>query len=134
MTTRFDIPKGPGVYALLIRLPRPLTLPVERLGRPVLDRGNYVYCGSARGPGGLAARVGRHLRRDKILRWHVDYLTVAGRIIDVLCRLDGSECDLVRCYGRLLGVTVPVPGFGSSDCRQCKSHLLLVPSKFDLSV
>ncbi|MDP6876173.1 MAG: GIY-YIG nuclease family protein [Alphaproteobacteria bacterium] len=134
MTTSFDLPNGPGAYALLIRLPRRLKLSVERLRHPVLDPGCYVYCGSARGPGGLAARVGRHLRRDKALRWHVDYLTASGRIIDVICRPDGSECALVRHYGQLPGVSTPVPGFGSSDCRQCKSHLLLVPAKFDLSV
>lgn len=38
-----------------------------------------------------------------------------------------SECALLA---RLLeideGVSVPVPGFGSTDCRRCPSHLLAV--------
>ncbi len=75
MVRAFDLPEAPGAYVLLIGLARPLELPIARLSRPTLAPGNYVYCGSARGPGGLAARVGRHLRQDKRPHWHVDHLT-----------------------------------------------------------
>ncbi|MBT4490314.1 MAG: GIY-YIG nuclease family protein [Rhodospirillaceae bacterium] len=136
-----ELPKLPGAYALLIQLPAPLQLPIARLGRPTLAPGPYVYCGSAYGPGGLAARVGRHLRRGKSIRWHVDHLTERGEVLDVLCVPDGSECELVRRLGRmagvgtpLAGVGTPLAGFGSSDCQQCASHLLSVPVDFDLAV
>jgi len=36
--------------------------------------GWYVYVGSALGPGGLAAKVGRHLGGRKMCRWHTAYL------------------------------------------------------------
>ncbi|MBT3330864.1 MAG: GIY-YIG nuclease family protein [Rhodospirillaceae bacterium] len=136
MADLFDLPGSLGAYALLIQLPRSLTLPIPRLQSPTLAPGLYVYCGSARGPGGLAARVGRHLRAEKPIRWHVDHLTTggenAGRVLDVLCLPDGDECELVGQLGAMSGVAVPVPGFGSSDCRQCRSHLLSVPTGFIL--
>lgn len=133
MTGVFELPKAPGAYALLLKLPRAVTLPIRRLRRPSLAAGAYVYCGSAYGPGGLAARVGRHLRRDKTIRWHVDHLTNAGEVLDVLCLPNGRECDLVRRFGARANVAVPVAGFGSSDCRQCVSHLLSVPVDFALT-
>ena len=134
MTDAFDLPKLPGAYALLIHLPRSLTVQIARLRNPTFAAGHYVYCGSARGPGGLAARVGRHLRRGKSIRWHVDHLTENGQVLDVLCAPDGAECELVRRIGRMPGVGTPVTGFGSSDCRNCPSHLLSVPSEFVLSL
>ncbi|MDE2405574.1 MAG: hypothetical protein KGM17_12980 [Sphingomonadales bacterium] len=53
-----------GAYALVIGLTAPLTFAQGRIGPSVLD-GVLVYAGSAYGPGGMAARIGRHLRRDK---------------------------------------------------------------------
>ncbi len=134
MTEAFDLPNLPGAYALLLHLPRPLRLPLARLGRPTLAPGRYVYCGSAYGPGGLSARVGRHLRRGKTIRWHVDHLTERAKVVDVLWELNGSECELRRRLGGTAGVHAPVAGFGSSDCRQCTAHLLSVPPDFALTI
>ncbi|MDA1098108.1 MAG: GIY-YIG nuclease family protein [Proteobacteria bacterium] len=133
MNDAFELSKRPGAYALLLHLSRPLRLPIARLRRPTLAAGHYVYCGSAHGPGGLAARVGRHLRHGKTRRWHVDHLTERGEVVDVLCVPDGSECELIRRFGRMAAVGEPVAGFGSSDCQQCTTHLLSVPAAFDLT-
>lgn len=116
------LPSQPGSYLLLISL-------LERLqgklrGKPyTLAPGTYLYAGSANGPGGIAARVARHMRNDKKLHWHVDELTVAASEITALAFPGGSECVLVE---RLLkeGYEAPLPGFGSSDCRSCPAHLL----------
>ncbi|MDC7789088.1 GIY-YIG nuclease family protein [Rhodoplanes sp. TEM] len=89
-----------------------------------LAPGRYLYCGSARGPGGLRARIARHLRRRKTLRWHVDRLTTRGTVIAVWAVPDGDECALA---GALAGLPVPIPGFGASDCRRCPSHLFAWP-------
>ena len=64
----------PGTYVLVQRFSKRLEISVGKLGVLEAQPGFYVYVGSALGPGGLAARVGRHCRREKILRWHVDYL------------------------------------------------------------
>ncbi|WP_296520394.1 DUF123 domain-containing protein [Rhodoplanes sp.] len=96
-----------------------------------LPAGRYLYCGSARGPGGLRARIARHLRRRKTLRWHVDRLTTRGTVFAVWAIPGGDECDLVA---RLAALPVPLPGFGSSDCRRCRSHLLAWPEGVELGL
>ncbi|MBK3774840.1 DUF123 domain-containing protein [Azospirillum brasilense] len=118
------LPPESGAYVLLIALDRNLTLRLPGKPESVLPPGRYLYCGSARGPGGLRARVGRHFRRDKPERWHVDRLTAAGRLLGAWIVPGGDECALVAA---LSGLPVPVPGFGSSDCRRCASHLLHWP-------
>jgi Uri superfamily endonuclease len=40
---------------------------VTLCGRAAIDlpAGRYLYCGSAKGPGGLKARLSRHFRRGR---------------------------------------------------------------------
>lgn len=120
------MPAMPGAYALIIELGRGLAF--ELRGRPVaLGPGAYLYCGSAYGPGGIAARVRRHARRRKKRHWHVDHLTAAGRVPAAYALPGGSECALVAQALALDGVGVPIRGFGASDCRSCATHLLSLP-------
>ncbi|WP_343206668.1 GIY-YIG nuclease family protein [Azospirillum soli] len=114
---------------LLIELDRALALALPGKPAAVLAPGRYLYCGSARGAGGLRARVGRHFRREKPVRWHIDRLTGAGRLVGAWILPDGDECAAVAV---LAGLPVPVPGFGSSDCRACASHLLAWPEGADI--
>ena len=123
--------REPGAYVLLIDLAAPLALEIPQLGAATLAPGRYAYGGNAYGPGGLRARIGRHLRRDKAPRWHVDRLTAAGRVAGVRAVPGGRECALLRELLALPGVSVPVPGFGSSDCRACPAHLVALPAGFD---
>ena len=106
---------------------------LARFPDAALSAGTYVYCGSAYGPGGLRARVARHLRREKPMRWHVDYLTRSGSVRAVLALPGGSECALLSSILTHPGATVPIRGFGSSDCRRCPAHLAAVPENFDLA-
>ncbi len=119
------LPSEGGVYALLIELTESAQV---RLGRRAakLEPGLYVYIGSARGPGGLRARVERHARKEKKVRWHVDQLTTAAsRILAVVYALsDARECVLTP-HLEQLGFSHSIPGFGNSDCSSgCTSHLL----------
>ncbi len=123
-----------GAYVLIIELTAPLEIDVATLPRTVLPAGCYAYCGSAYGPGGLKARIGRHLRAEKAVRWHVDRLTGAGRVVDVQAVPGGRECDLLARVLEAPGASVPVPGFGSSDCPACPTHLVAMPGDFDLGV
>jgi Uri superfamily endonuclease len=106
-------------YQLLIEITRPLRRRVGGLGMIYLPAGRYVYTGSA--TRGLEARIARHLRRRKPLRWHIDYLTTAPgvRILDVL-RSALPECRLNQSTRGEL----PIAGFGASDCTAgCGAHL-----------
>jgi Uri superfamily endonuclease len=115
------LPTEAGAYVLLIQLAE--SLAVKLLGRAevTLSPGHYLYCGSARGPSGIKARVGRHMQREKSIRWHVDRLTTLGTVLGAWVFPGGVECELVAM---LTGLPVPIPGFGSSDCETCTSHLL----------
>lgn len=113
-----------GAYLLALVIDTAVDIDLPRQGRRELAPATYLYAGSAKGPGGLRARVGRHFRHEKPRRWHVDRLTCACRSMAALLVANGGECDLVD---RLLvsGRFVPaLPGFGNSDCQRCVSHLL----------
>jgi Uri superfamily endonuclease len=119
-----DAPALPGAYVLAVELAAPL--PVTLPGKPVatLTPGHYLYCGSARGPGGLRARLGRHMRSGKAIRWHIDRLTEAGTVLGAWAFPGGNECELATALSAL---PTPIAGFGSTDCNHCRSHLLQWP-------
>jgi Uri superfamily endonuclease len=110
---------GHTSYQLLIDVPRRQRVQVGRLGEFEFPAGRYVYTGSAKR--NLAARIARHLRRQKALRWHIDYLLAAPgvRVKNVVTAAQ-PECALNRgCGGQIVAA-----GFGASDCRcGCGAHL-----------
>jgi Uri superfamily endonuclease len=120
-----------GAYLLLLRLDRPESVEVGRLGRFDFPPGYYVYAGSALGPGGLPARLARHQRRGKKRHWHVDYLREVAELVGSWSALSTERLECVWA-GSLaaMGGTVVARGFGSSDCR-CESHLLYFASAPD---
>lgn len=126
------LPTAVGAYVLTVDLAAALPLRLGRQPPTIMPAGRYVYCGSAYGPGGLRARLGRHLRRDKAVRWHIDRLTAAGRMVEAVAVPGGNECDLFAALSDCPDSRVPLPGFGSSDCRRCPAHLLAVPLTLSL--
>jgi Uri superfamily endonuclease len=104
---------------LVIEVGSPVRCKVGRLGVVAIPAGIYVYTGSARR--GFEARLARHARATKTLRWHIDYLLTAPavRIVKIV-RSRRDECRL----NQAVKGTVPVPGFGASDCTaRCGAHL-----------
>lgn len=118
------LPAGPGTYALLIRMPAERTITVGQLGELDLNPGWYIYVGSALGPGGLAARLARHLKAVKTRRWHIDYLRAAAapEAVWYTGSVVRQECHWAAIFARMKSSVVPLDGFGASDCR-CRSHL-----------
>ena len=110
-----------GVYILLIEVLQTAEVAVGKLGVLKFTPGTYAYVGSAMR--GIEARVRRHLRKEKRLRWHIDYLLAhpAARVTAVYIRGTPKrlECEVANALAAKCQV---VPGFGSSDCR-CKGHL-----------
>ena len=127
-----DLGNQSGAYLLAIDLRTPMTVAIARRPPRTLAPGCYLYCGSAYGPGGLAARLRRHLRADKKPHWHVDQLTVAAGVAGIAVSPADCECDIVDQLKVAADVSVPVAGFGSSDCRRCSAHLLQVAGCFRL--
>ena len=118
------LPPAPGSYLLVLRLPAPERLPIGALGDQDFAPGTYLYCGSALGPGGVRARVRRHLEGARPLHWHIDYLLRRARVQAVWVRTGTRrlECEWAAALSRNDAFTCPAPRFGASDCR-CRSHL-----------
>lgn len=113
---------GPVSYQLLIEVTQPVHCAIGRLGAFDFAAGLYTYTGSARR--NFEARVARHLRAEKTLRWHVDYLLAApGVHVTKVVRSARDECVLNQASRG----SVPVPGFGASDCvAGCGAHLKFI--------
>jgi Uri superfamily endonuclease len=120
-----EAPSLPGAYAMAIELADTVVVMLSGRLRIALPAGRYLYCGSAKGPGGLKARLSRHMRRGKSVHWHIDQLTEQGLVIGGWVFPGGDECELVQMFSHL---PMPIAGFGSSDCATCRSHLLFWPS------
>ena len=110
-----------GTYCLLIDLNRNESIGIGKKGEIQFKNGVYVYVGSALNS--LEGRIRRHLRKNKKMHWHVDYLldNSSSRVIDVYFNADGvkHECELAReisINGK------EIDGFGCSDCK-CPAHL-----------
>ncbi len=117
-----------GSYILLIALEKPTNVTVGKLGTCTFPPGFYLYVGSALN--GLSGRIRRHLREDKKLHWHIDYLLSQSTIVDIWHIYSGErlECIFADTANALPQATMQIPGFGSSDCR-CQSHLIHFPEK-----
>ena len=113
-----------GAYVLLAHLGGSQELAIR--GRAwALDAGWHLYVGSARGPGGMRGRLRRHFRPDKSPHWHIDRLTIAADTMLALTLEGGVECEIVATLAGSGWFNPILPGFGSSDCSLCPSHLLV---------
>ncbi|MEM7257196.1 MAG: GIY-YIG nuclease family protein [Pseudomonadota bacterium] len=111
----------PVSYQLLIAVVKPVSVQVGKLGVLDLPVCTCIYTGSAKR--NLEARIARHLRADKKLRWHIDYLLVHPHV-DVIevKRSTKPECQL----NQELDGSIVLHRFGASDCTNgCGSHLKL---------
>jgi len=71
--------------------------------------------------GGIEARINRHLRFEKKIFWHIDYILQEMGIAGILfCELkERYECVLAKKLSSSFDL---IKSFGSSDCG-CRSHL-----------
>ncbi len=106
-------------YQLQIRVARALRLRIGALGELHFPPGRYLYTGSARR--NLQARIARHLRHEKRLHWHIDYLLAHPAVtLEGTATSGQAECAWNQANAGL----VLQPGFGASDCRAgCGAHL-----------
>ncbi len=109
-----------GAYILIIFLEEDRVIEVGKLGRFLFPRGYYAYVGSAMKS--IEKRVERHLRRDKKLKWHIDYLLLYGKAVFVF-KIPSEEKIECRVAEKIENIgRVVVEKFGSTDCK-CRSHL-----------
>jgi Uri superfamily endonuclease len=108
-------------------------LVIGQLGQFDFPAGFYIYLGSAGGPGGIRGRLGRHFESGSVHHWHIDFLKIVSKIrgygflIDEKDQdsLPPKECVWSQALAGCPGVSIPVPGFGASDCHLgCPAHLI----------
>jgi Uri superfamily endonuclease len=116
---------GRGSYALLFHSPQAMMVKAGKLGELVLQRGYYLYCGSAFGSGGVKARTDHHRRISQRPHWHIDYLRPHLQLLEIWYTFDQQprEHQWSLQLAELRGASLPFPGFGASDCH-CISHLV----------
>ena len=131
MSENIKIPSAPGTYAITMHLAKSAKIAVGKLGVFQFDVGYYIYVGSAFGPGGLKARIGRHLKKDKKLKWHVDYLREYMEVVTVRF-METAVNEECQWAAKLIeeGGSCPIKGLGSSDCK-CFSHLIYIKENFN---
>ena len=121
--------RSPGSYVLVMQCSVETSVQVGRLGVLNTTPGFYLYVGSALGPGGIPARVNRHLRwkMPDQLKWHVDYIANITWPVAVWYSYGqiSYECKLSHAVAGMADVSIPLPRFGASDCR-CNSHLYYI--------
>ncbi len=123
-------PSAAGSYVLVLRLTRPISLQVGRLGVFTFPPAFYTYCGSALGSGGLRGRLKHHLANSVSVHWHVDYLRRHCKVweVDYLLTDERMECLWSRFFLSQEPSFVPVPDFGAGDCQNgCLAHLIGFP-------
>jgi Uri superfamily endonuclease len=116
-----------GSYQIFIKLKKDSSLRIGALGEFKFKKGVYIYTGSAMR--NLTQRIERHKRKDlKKIRWHIDYLLACknAQITDVKIypATVREECERNHKILERKDAYVPVHGFGSSDCKVCKAHLV----------
>ncbi len=112
-----------GTYLLLLECNINAVLSIGKLGKMNTETGYYLYVGSAFGPGGIHARVGHHQQIASRPHWHIDYFHTVVELVDTWC-VHGSRCehDWAHSLEHSETASVPLKGFGSSDCN-CVTHL-----------
>ncbi|KMP11721.1 hypothetical protein UR09_02605 [Candidatus Nitromaritima sp. SCGC AAA799-A02] len=114
-----------GAYALVLRVARRVNCKPKKPWE--LEPGIYIYAGRA--SRGLPARLARHRKIKKTVRWHIDHLTVHRSVtVEDIFILPGRpelECAIVRELLKSHGTSAPLSRFGSSDCKAaCPAHLI----------
>lgn len=128
----FAIPAAPGTYLLVLRADAPARVGVGSLGELEVRPGYYLYAGSALGPGGLRARLSRHIAGQGALRWHIDYLRRAVQPVEAWCAAGPlrREHEWAVSLAAAGECRIALARFGASDCR-CPAHLFYLPHRPD---
>jgi len=122
-----------GTYVLILDVARDCEIRVGALGPITFRAGHYAYVGSAMG--GLRARLARHLRENKRMHWHIDYVLARARIREIWYRAseERRECAWAAAMGAYPDAEPHDAAIGASDCG-CHTHLFWSALPFDANV
>lgn len=115
-----------GIYILEIQLNRKLKLEAKKFLGKTLHSGFYYYTGSAQK--NLTSRLQRHLKKEKVINWHIDHLTAYkhSQIVSVYLFINKPkifEAELANSMNSDDKFTSPLKGFGNGDTKETYTHL-----------
>ncbi|WP_137743132.1 GIY-YIG nuclease family protein [Robertmurraya siralis] len=114
------------LYSIHLHISDEIKVEVGKLGSILFKKGEYIYVGSAKR--NIIARINRHIKEEKVQKWHFDYLRPHGIITKIITyETSIGECQLAEKLRKESGGCWPVKKFGSTDCK-CPSHLIFVAS------
>jgi Uri superfamily endonuclease len=114
-----------GIYVLILKLENDKKIKIGSLGELNFKKGFYAYVGSAQNS--LEKRIERHLRKDKKLRWHIDYFLNHAKVIDIWIKQQAPKEEECKLAKKLAENFESIARFGCSDCK-CISHLFKLTS------
>lgn len=117
-----------ATYILAIYVTEDLKIRVGQLGKVSFKKGDYLYIGSAKGC--LEKRLQRHLRKEKRIFWHIDYLLKNKnvKILQIWTIDKKVECQAAELFCQDPAIKIIKKGFASSDCK-CLTHLFFIKDK-----
>ena len=122
-----------GTYIVVLKNDVSRRIKIGKIGNFLFEKGYYLYVGSAHGPGGIRARIKRHLKKGKTEHWHIDYLRNVTSVAALLIKYSKkkNECIWASRLSSSSFLSTPINGFGSSDCL-CTSHLFFGEQVFNI--
>jgi endonuclease-3 len=119
-----------GSYILILKLENDNFIRIGINNKIFFKKGFYLYVGSALN--GLEQRINRHLRKNKKIYWHIDYLLKYARIQYIFYKknLFKEECRIAQHFFKKFK---SIEKFGCGDCN-CKSHLFYGDIKLLLEI
>jgi len=108
----------PGTYVLILKVSDNILLRHWKI-----KKGFFAYVGSAKN--GLSKRLSRHLKKEKKLFWHIDYLLDEKEVEIYKIYVSKREIEKVvaKFFERLYN---PILGFGNGDNKSVKGHLFKI--------
>ncbi len=120
-----------GVYILELYAPLPFSIVCKKYTDLIFSKGYYYYAGSAQK--NLYHRLKRHIASNKIINWHIDYLTssIDGKLPPAniksvyifLNQKKDFECKIASDLSNNFLCSSDIYGFGNGDCKICSTHL-----------
>ena len=125
-----------GTYLLEIFASEKFEINAKKFLGKIFPPGYYYYSGSAQK--GYNARLVRHLKEEKTLHWHIDYLTtIRTNSVTTIFLFENAprnrECEVVQTLINKFHLDDSFSGFGNGDCKTCGTHLLYSKEKINHS-
>ena len=117
-SSKIDRLNFPGTYVLVLKIDNNILLRNWEI-----KKGFFAYVGSAKN--GLSKRLSRHLKKEKKLFWHIDYL-LDKREVEIY-KIYISKRQIEKLVAKFLErLYNPIPGFGNGDNKKVKGHLFKI--------